>query len=111
MEEMRCLDREYFRVLLLNTKNHVLKMETVSIGTLNCSAVHPREVFKPAIRNSAAAIILVHNHPSGDATPSRNDAEVTQRLSEAGKLLGIEILDHLVIGDGLFTSFKDKGLI
>lgn len=111
MAEMRYLDREHFRVALLNTKNHVLKLELVSIGTLNTSTVHPRELFKSAIRISAATVILLHNHPSGDPTPSREDIDITNRLTEAGKLLGIEVLDHLVIGDGKYVSFKEKGLL
>ena len=111
MNEMRYLDREHFRVLLLNAKNRVLSIETVSVGTLNSSAVHPRELFKPAIRNSAAAVILVHNHPSGDPTPSRQDITVTERLKEVGEILGIEVLDHVIVGDGVFISFKEKGLL
>ncbi|KAF1085631.1 hypothetical protein SPSYN_01774 [Sporotomaculum syntrophicum] len=111
MEEMRHLDKEHFCALLLNTKNQVLVRETISIGTLNSSAIHPRELFKAAIRRSAAGVILVHNHPSGDPTPSRQDIEVTNRLIEAGNIIGIEVLDHLVIGDNRFTSFKAKGLI
>jgi len=111
MEEMRYLDREHFWALLLNTKNQVLAKETISIGTLNSSAIHPRELFKAAIRRSAAGVILLHNHPSGDPTPSRQDIEVTGRLIEAGNIIGIQVLDHLVIGDNRFTSFKAKGLI
>ncbi|MTI84815.1 MAG: JAB domain-containing protein [Firmicutes bacterium] len=111
MEEMRYLDKEHFFALLLNVKNQVMAKELISIGTLNTSSVHPRELFKPAIRRSAASIILVHNHPSGDPEPSREDHEVTDRLVEAGKLLGIDVLDHIIIGDNTFTSFKAKGLI
>jgi DNA repair protein RadC len=111
MEDMRYLDRESFRVILLDTKNHVLGIETVSLGSLNASIVHPRELFRHAIRRSAAAVILVHNHPSGDPTPSREDLEITRKIHEAGQLLGIEVLDHLVIGDNRFVSFKEKGLI
>lgn len=111
MAEMRYLDREYFRTVLLNTKNHVLRIDTISIGTLNASMVHPRELFKVAIRNSAAAVILLHNHPSGDPTPSREDIQLTQRLVEAGELLGITVLDHIIIGDGIFISLKAKGLM
>lgn len=111
MEEMCYLDREYFRVMLLNTKNRVLGIETVSIGSLNASLVHPREVFKRAIQRSAAAIILLHNHPSGDPSPSSEDKEITQQLCKAGRIIGIEILDHIVIGDHVFTSFREKGLI
>ncbi|MFZ3076424.1 MAG: DNA repair protein RadC, partial [Psychrobacter glacincola] len=111
MEEMRHLDREQFRTVLLNTKNQVLETEVVSVGSLNSSIVHPREVFKNPIKKSAAALILVHNHPSGDPTPSREDIEVTKRLTEAGKILGIDILDHIIIGDNRYSSLKEKDLI
>ena len=104
------LDRERFVVVLLNTKNAVLESPTVSIGTLSASLVHPREVFRPAIRAGAAAVILVHNHPSSHLEPSREDREVTRRVAEAGKTIGIEVLDHLIIGDG-FYSFKECGLL
>ncbi|MEW5899118.1 MAG: DNA repair protein RadC [Bacillota bacterium] len=111
MEEMRHLDREHFRALLLNAKNQVIGQEVISIGTLNSSTVHPRELFKNAIKRSAAAIVLIHNHPSGDPSPSREDIEVTRRLIEVGHLIGIEILDHLIIGDNKFNSFRAKGLM
>jgi DNA repair protein RadC len=111
MNEMRYLDREHFRVLILNTKNVLLKNCLVSIGALNSSLVHPREVFKQAIKNSGAAIILVHNHPSGCCTPSQEDIAITKRLVEAGKIVGIEILDHVVIGDGTYFSFKDRSML
>ncbi len=107
---MAHLDRERFVVMLLNTKNAVLATHIVSIGTLSSSLVHPREVFKPAVRASAAGLILAHNHPSGRTEPSREDRDVTRRIVEAGKTLGIEVLDHLVIGDTFF-SFKEHGLI
>jgi len=110
MDEMRYLDREYFCTISLNTKNRVLGIDNVSIGSLNSSLVHPREVFKNPIRRSAAAIILVHNHPSGDPEPSREDIQVTRRLVEAGQLLGIEVLDHLIIGDGSFISLKEQNI-
>ncbi len=108
--QMSDLDYEQFIVVLLNAKNHVLEVAPISQGTLTASLVHPREIFKPAIRRSAHAVILAHNHPSGDPTPSREDREVTQRLIEAGKLLGIEVLDHLVIGRGRYTSFRERSL-
>lgn len=108
---MSHLDREQFVVVLLNAKNHVLDVESVSEGTLTASLVHPREIFKSAIRRSAHAMILAHNHPSGDPSPSREDREVTQRLVSAGRLLGIEVLDHLVIGDGRYVSFRERGLV
>jgi DNA repair protein RadC len=111
MNEMRYLDREQFRVLLLNTKNHVLKNVLVSVGSVNSSLVHPREVFKPAIKNSASAVILCHNHPSGDCTFSNEDVEITKRLTEAGKIIGIEVLDHIIIGDSVFVSLKERGMI
>ena len=111
MEEMRHYDREYFKILMLNTKNHVINIDTVSIGNLNSSLVHPRELFKSAIKRSAAAVILVHNHPSGDPTPSREDVNITKRLVEAGNILGIEVLDHIVIGDKVFVSMKEKDII
>ncbi|MBF7084619.1 DNA repair protein RadC [Desulfallas sp. Bu1-1] len=111
MGEMRHLDREHFWALLLNTKNRVIAREVISIGTLNSSAVHPRELFKAAIRRSAAAVILVHNHPSGDPTPSQQDIEVTKRMVEAGNIVGINVLDHLVIGDNQFVSLKAQGLM
>ncbi|SFH20738.1 DNA repair protein RadC [Desulfotomaculum arcticum] len=111
MEEMRYLDREHFWALLLNTKNQVIARETISIGTLNSSPIHPRELYKNAVRRSAAGLVLVHNHPSGDPTPSQQDIEVTKRLIEAGNIIGINVLDHLVIGDSKFVSFKAKGYI
>jgi DNA repair protein RadC len=101
-------DREHFVVLCLNTKNKITGIHTVSIGSLNSSLVHPREVFKVALLSNSASIIVGHNHPSGDTTPSQEDREVTQRLKKAGKLLGIEILDHLIIGDGTY-SFATNG--
>lgn len=103
--------REHFVALLLDTKNGVLRQKTVSIGDLSSSIVHPREVFLEAIRHSAASMIVAHNHPSGDPTPSPEDAAVTRRLQEAGELLGIELLDHIVIGDNRFVSLKEKGLM
>lgn len=111
MEEMRHLDREHFRALLLNIKNQVIASDEVSIGSLNASGVHPRELFRNAIKKSAASMILLHNHPSGDATPSKEDLDVTKRLEEAGKIIGIEILDHIIIGDNRFVSLKAEGFI
>ncbi|NLN16451.1 MAG: DNA repair protein RadC [Firmicutes bacterium] len=111
MEEMRHLDREHFRVLLLNTKRRVIAIRDVSVGGLDSSLVHPRELFKECIRRSSAAVILVHNHPSGDPQPSQDDIRVTRRLCEAGKLLGIEVLDHIIIGDNKFVSLKEMGFL
>src|SRR5215467_15029002 len=106
-------DREHFVILLLDQKNQVIGIHTVSIGSLTASVVHPRECFKPAILANAAAIIAGHNHPSGDCQPSREDRALTTRLVEAGKLLGIAVLDHVVIGDGTsaYFSFADAGLL
>jgi DNA repair protein RadC len=103
------LNKEHFVILLLDTKNKVISIEEISIGSLNNSIVHPREVFKPAIRRSSAAIILAHNHPSGNPKPSSEDIDVTRRLCEAGKLMGIEVLDHLVIGNKDYISLKERG--
>lgn len=111
MPEMRFLAKEHFRVLLLDAKNRIVASELVSIGTLNSSLVHPRELFRRAIQTSAAAVILVHNHPSGDPAPSAEDLSLTRRLVEAGKLLGIEVLDHLIIGDNRYVSLKERGLL
>jgi DNA repair protein RadC len=111
MEEMRHLDREHFRAILMNTKNQVITVDNVSVGTLNSSTVHPRELFRNAIKRSAAALILLHNHPSGDPAPSREDIDITGRLVQAGKIVGIEVLDHVIIGDNKFTSLKAEGLI
>ena len=104
------LDRENFVVVLLNTKNEVIETPLVSVGTLSASLVHPREVFKPAVRASAASVILAHNHPSGKVEPSREDREVTRRLSGAAEILGIEVLDHIIVGDG-FYSLKEHGML
>ncbi|NLW44448.1 MAG: DNA repair protein RadC [Syntrophomonadaceae bacterium] len=111
MEDMRYYDREHFKCLYLNRKNQVISLETISIGGLANSLVHPREVFKPAVKRSAAAVILIHNHPSGDPTPSQEDINITRRLIESGKLLGIEVLDHVIIGDGRYVSLKASNVI
>ncbi|QNG61829.1 DNA repair protein RadC [Bacillus sp. PAMC26568] len=111
MEEMRFLSQEHFVCLYLNTKNQVLHKQTVFIGSLNASIVHPREVYKEALKRSAASIICIHNHPSGDPSPSREDIEVTKRLTECGKMLGIELLDHLIIGEQKYVSLKEKGYL
>lgn len=103
--------KEYFMALLLDSKNRILKEVRISEGSLNQSIVHPREVFSPAVRESAAAIILVHNHPSGDPAPSREDREITRRLKEAGELMGVSVLDHIIIGDGSFVSFSALGML
>lgn len=111
MEEMRFLTQEHFVCLYLNTKNQVLHKQTIFVGSLNASIVHPREVYKEAFRRSAASIICFHNHPSGDPSPSMEDIEVTKRLCECGKIIGIELLDHLIIGDKKFVSLKEKGYL
>jgi len=111
MEDLRFLSQEHFVCLYLNTKNQVIHRKTVFIGSLNASIVHPREVFKEAIKRSAASIICAHNHPSGDPTPSREDIEVTKRLVECGRMIGIELLDHLIIGEQKFVSLKEKGYV
>ena len=97
-------------MLLLDGKNRPIKLVRVSEGTLTASLVHPREVFVPVIEETAAAIILVHNHPSGDPTPSAEDVAITRRLRQVGELMGVEVLDHVVIGEGRYVSFADEGL-
>lgn len=109
--ELREQKKENFIELCLDTKNYIIKEETISIGTLNANIVHPRDVFKTAIEESAASIIVAHNHPSGDPTPSREDIEITKKLIEAGKIIGIEVLDHIIIGDGRHLSMKEAGYI
>lgn len=106
-------DREHFCVVMLNVRNQVIGREVISVGTLDMSVVHPRELFKSCIKRSAAAVILVHNHPSGDPNPSDDDIEVTKRLVEAGKVLGIHVLDHIVVGKGSFCSVREitNGLV
>lgn len=111
MGRLSHLDRERFEVVLLDVKSRVIGCEVVSIGHLSGAPVHPREVFKPALEASAAAIVLVHNHPSGDPTPSRDDLAVTERLVQAGKILGIDVLDHLIIGAKQYVSLKQQGLL
>lgn len=103
--------KEHFIAIYLNAKNQVLKRETISIGSLFVNMVHPREVFSPALEVSAAAVVLAHNHPSGDPEPSPEDHALTRRLMEASKILGIDILDHLVIGQNSYISFQEKGFL
>lgn len=110
--QMRGLDREHFWALVLSTKNRLLRTVEVSVGSLNASIVHPRELFKEAVRVSAASIIVVHNHPSGDPTPSGADIQLTRRIARAGEVLGIEVLDHVVIGDGgAHSSLREMGVL
>lgn len=106
-QEMRSLDREHFRAVLLNTKNRVIGIRTISIGSLNASTVHPREVFKAAVAESACSILLVHNHPSGNPEPSPEDVAVTERLVDAGRLLGINVLDHIIVGESGCASLRE----
>lgn len=109
MEELRYLKKEHFLCLFLNIKNHVIARETLSIGTLNAALVHPREVFRAAIKHNSASIICVHNHPSGDPTPSPEDISLTKRLAEAGQLIGIDVLDHVIVGYDSYVSLKEHG--
>lgn len=111
LRDIREAKKEHFVVFYLDTRNQEIKRDIVSIGTLNCNLVHPREVFEPAVRNLAASVIVAHNHPSGCLEPSDEDLSLTKRLSQAGKLLGIELLDHVIVAKGGFMSFKEKGLL
>lgn len=110
-DDLASLKQEHFIALYLNTKNQIINEHLVSKGTLNASLVHPREVFNPAVKASANSVILVHNHPSGDPTPSKEDETVTKNLVDAGELLGISILDHIVIGNNEFISLRETGII
>ncbi len=103
--------KEMFLTLHLDGKNRIIAMDMVSVGSLNQSIVHPREVFKTACLSNAAAVILAHNHPTGDPTPSNEDISITRRLKEAGELMGIKVLDHIIVGDGGYLSFVERGLI
>lgn len=111
MEEMRYLKKEVFRVAHLNVKNELIMKEDISVGGLHSAAAHPREVFQTAIKKGANAVILVHNHPSGDPTPSQADKTTTDQLVKAGKILGIQVLDHIVIGDGHYVSLKQQKML
>jgi DNA repair protein RadC len=103
--------KEHFKLILLNPRNKIIGISTISIGTLNASLVHPREVFKDAIVHSAASVVLAHNHPSGDPEPSEDDLKITKKLVDSGKLLGIEVLDHIIIAKNGFKSLANEGLI
>ena len=111
LSDMRDLKKEHFMALYLNAKNQLVHKETISMGTLNANLVHPREVFEPALKYSAAQIIVAHNHPSGDPKPSEDDLEVTKRLTEAGKMMGIEIMDHVIVSKNSHFSFKEEKLL
>ena len=111
MEDMRHETKEFFKILLLNTRNELMKIETISIGNITSSIVDPRDVFKPVVKHGAASIVLIHNHPSGNPEPSEADLLVTNRLCKAGELLEVKVLDHLIIGDKNFVSFRKRKLI
>ncbi|ALX47763.1 RadC family protein [Lentibacillus amyloliquefaciens] len=109
--EMGQLNQEHFVTLMLNTRNEVMHKTTLFIGSLNASIVHPRELYREAVKCSAASVIVAHNHPSGSPQPSQEDVHITRRLAESGKMIGIELLDHVVIGEGRFVSLKEKGYL
>ena len=111
LKDLRDHRKEHFVIFYLDSRNQEIKREIISIGSLNANLVHPREVFEPAVRHLAAQIILAHNHPSGDPEPSEDDLEITKRLVESGKILGIEVVDHIIITKTGFISFKEKNLI
>lgn len=111
MEELRYKQKEHFKCLLVDAKGKVIFCDDVSVGDLSTAVVHPREVFSQAVKRSASAVILVHNHPSGDPSPSSEDIKTTARLSESGRVLGIKVLDHVIIGDGRYISMRGAGLM
>ncbi|HOK62532.1 MAG TPA: DNA repair protein RadC [Soehngenia sp.] len=111
IEEMKFLTKEHFNIVLLDTKNQVISIENISIGSLNSSIVHPREVFKEAIKKSSNSIILAHNHPSGDVTPSDEDITITHRLIKSGDIIGIKVIDHIIVGNENYLSMKEKNYI
>jgi len=111
LRDIRDNKKEHFVVFFLDSRNQEIKREIISVGTLNANLVHPREVFEPAIRCNAAQIIVAHNHPSGDTDPSPEDESITKRLAEAGRILGIEILDHIVVSKDKYCSLKEQGII
>ncbi len=110
INEMAHLKREHFNIVMLDNKNYIIEVYNVSIGSLNSAIVHPREVYRNAIKRSSASIILVHNHPSGDITPSSEDIAITKRLDECGKIVGIKVLDHIIVGENGYFSFKEENL-
>lgn len=109
--DIRTKRKEHFVAIYLNARNQIIHREEISVGSLSASIVHPREVFQPAVEVSAASLILAHNHPSGDVLPSKDDVEITKRMAEAGKIMGIEVLDHIIIGAERFLSLKEKSVI
>lgn len=111
MEELRHLQQEHLKLVLLDTKNNIISDADISIGSVNCSIVDPREILIRALKSRAVHIILLHNHPSGNPTPSREDILVTKRINDACRLVGIDLLDHIIIGDGEYISMKEKGII
>lgn len=111
LSDMRDLKKEHFVVLYLNAKNQLVHKETISMGTLNANLVHPREVFEPALKYSAAQIIAAHNHPSGDPKPSEDDLDLTKRLTGAGKMMGIDVMEHVIVSKNSYFSFKEEKLI
>lgn len=111
MEDLRYARKEHFKCVLVNAKGDIISIENISVGELSSTVVHPREVFHMAIRKSAASVIFVHNHPSGDPRPSNEDLNTTQRLMDSGQILGIKVLDHIIIGDGMFSSMRGMGFI
>lgn len=111
MDEMRYLNEEHFRIAILNTKKELEYIETISMGSLDKTVVEPREVFLKSIKRNAHTIILIHNHPSGDPQPSRADIDITKKLVASGDLLGIGVIDHIIIGDGVYFSFLEEGLL
>ena len=111
LKDIRELKKEHFVIFFLDSRNQEIKREIISVGSLNASLVHPREVFEPAVKNLAAQVILAHNHPSGNPEPSRDDLEINRRLVEAGKILGIEVIDHIIVTVTGYLSFKEKNLI
>ena len=111
LEKLRYMKKERFESLLLDAKGNIISCELISMGDLMSSPVHPRETFQAAVKRGAAAVILVHNHPSGDPTPSDDDIKITKRLKEAGDILGISVLDHVIVGDGNYVSLRNLGII
>ena len=111
MERLRYEKKEHFYCVMLNAKGEILEEKEISVGDLNSSTVHPREVFAGAVKRSAGSMVCVHNHPSGTPEPSRDDIDTTKRLVQAGQLMGIPIIDHIIIGDGKYMSMKAEGLI
>lgn len=109
MEDMRHRNKEIMKLLFLNTKSRFLGENDISVGTVNTTLVSPREIYLEALRKNAVSVILLHNHPSGDPTPSKEDIMITERVREAGMIIGIELLDHIIIGDNCFVSLRDKG--